>query len=196
MSHIKAMTDADASGEVAALYEADRGADCLVPNYTRAFGHRPEYMAAWKTLLGAIKKRMDPRRYELATFAAAKAIASSYCCLAQGSVLLNDFMSEAELLALAADHRDAGLSDLDVAIMDLAETVARDASTVSADQIGRLRRSGLDEGDICDVVAAAAARCFFSKYVDGVGAQADAKYSALSPELRQALIVGRAIAQA
>ena len=44
-----------------------------------------------------------------------------------------------------------------------------------------------------EVVAAAAARCFFSKALDGLGVQPDAKYAALEPRLREALTVGRPI---
>jgi len=45
------------------------------------------------------------------------------------------------------------------------------------------------------VVAAAAARCFFSKTLDALGAQADSAYAELDPELRQVLTVGRPIAE-
>lgn len=35
---------------------------------------------------------MDPRRYELATIAAARRLHSSYCTLAHGSVLIDKFL--------------------------------------------------------------------------------------------------------
>ena len=41
-------------------------------NLERAFAARPEAFAAWQQLNGAIKARMDLRRYELATLAAAR----------------------------------------------------------------------------------------------------------------------------
>ena len=44
------------------------------------------------------------------------------------------------------------------------------------------------------MVAAAAARCFFSKVLDGVGAQPDANYAELDAPLRETLTVGRPIA--
>jgi hypothetical protein len=47
-----------------------------------------------------------------------------------------------------------------------------------------------------DVVLAAAARCFFSKTLDALGVRADASYSELAPDLREALVVGRPIADA
>ncbi len=47
-----------------------------------------------------------------------------------------------------------------------------------------------------DVVLAAAARCFFSKTLDGLGVLPDASFRDLDPELREALVVGRPIADA
>jgi alkylhydroperoxidase family enzyme len=57
-------------------------------NYERAFAARPDVYRAWRELLTAIRANMDPRRYELATFAAAQRLRSSYCSLAHGSELL------------------------------------------------------------------------------------------------------------
>jgi hypothetical protein len=45
-----------------------------------------------------------------------------------------------------------------------------------------------------DVVLAAAARCFFSKTLDGVGARPDAEYVELDPAVREVLVLGRPIA--
>jgi hypothetical protein len=39
----------------------------VTTNYERAFAERPEVYAAWVQLNGAIKERMELRRYELAT---------------------------------------------------------------------------------------------------------------------------------
>ena len=44
------------------------------------------------------------------------------------------------------------------------------------------------------MVLAAAVRCFFSKVLDGLGAEPDGKYGQLDPALRDSLTVGRAIA--
>ena len=47
-----------------------------------------------------------------------------------------------------------------------------------------------------DVVLAAAARCFFSKVLDGIGVLPDASFRKLEPELQDVLVVGRPIAEA
>ena len=73
--------------------------------------------------------------------------------------------------------------------------MAGDATSISQSDIDRLHHLGFSDADIFDVVAAVAARCFFSTTLDALGAQADAAYSELEPELREALTVGRPIAQ-
>ena len=164
----------------------------MTTNLEFAFTERPEVYAAWQQLNGAIKARMDLRRYELATLAAARRLRSSYCCLAHGSVLLERFGEPVREIAL--DHRAAGLDELDVAIMDLAERVVDDATSIGDEDLQRLRDLGLSEAEIMDVVLAAAARCFFSKTLDALGVRPDAKYRELEPALLEVLVVGRPIA--
>jgi alkylhydroperoxidase family enzyme len=79
--------------------------------------------------------------------------------------------------------------------MELADKVAQDATSVTQADVDRLRDLGLTDGEILDVVVAAAARCFFSKTLDALGAQPDAKYSQLEQEVRNTLTVGRPIAR-
>src|SRR5438477_12254370 len=100
----------------------------MATNYERAFEPRPEVLAAWQQLNGAIKAGMDLRRYELATLAAARRLRSSYCCLAHGKVLRDRFGEP--VLEIAIDHRAAGLGEVDVAVMDLAEKVVDDAASI------------------------------------------------------------------
>lgn len=161
-------------------------------NYERAFEQRPEVYAAWVQLNTAIKERMDLRRYELATLAAARRLRSSYCCLAHGKVLLERF--EEPVVSIASDHRAAGLDEVDVAVMDLAERVVDDATSIGDDDLARLRELGLSETDIMDVVLAATARCFFSKTLDALGVLPDASFRELPEDVRDVLVVGRPIA--
>jgi uncharacterized peroxidase-related enzyme len=196
MTFIDTVPESDATGDVAQMYEADRATYGRLPNFTRAFSHRPGIYAAWRALSGEIKAGMDPRRYELATIAAARRLRSTYCVMAHGLVLLDNFVAPDELRAIVTDHRAAGLDAVDVAVMDLADKVADDAASVTEADIDALRAHGLSDTEIFDVVAAAAARCFFSKAVDGVGARADAVYAELEEPLRDALTVGRPIAEA
>ncbi|MDX6752409.1 hypothetical protein SH611_21620 [Geminicoccaceae bacterium 1502E] len=77
--------------------------------------------------------------------------------------------------------------------MRFAGKVAGDATSISEDDIHELRRHGLDDAQIFDVAAAAAARSFFSKTLDALGAQPDRGYKEMNEALRSALTVGRPI---
>ena len=165
----------------------------MTTNYERSYAERPEVLAAWAQLNGAIKEGMDLRRYELATLAAARRLRSSYCCLAHGTVLRERFGEPVREIAL--DHRAAGLDEVDVAVMDFAERVVDDAASISDADRQPLRDLGLSDTEIMDIALAAAARCFFSKTLDAMGVLPDAHYNELEPELREALVVGRPIAE-
>jgi alkylhydroperoxidase family enzyme len=164
----------------------------MTTNYERAFGEHEDVYAAWVQLNTAIKSHMDLRRYELATFAAAQRLTSSYCSLAHGSVLIDKF--DAPIVQIARDRTTADLSEIDLAVMTLAEKVVDDATAVGDRDKQPLRDLGLSDAEIMDVILAAAARCFFSKTLDGVGALPDASYAELDPELLDVLVVGKPIA--
>src|SRR5881398_3176579 len=100
----------------------------MTTNYERAFADRPDVYQAWVQLNGAIKAGMDERRYELATLAAARRLRSSYCSLAHGKVLLEQFGEPVR--EIAVDRRAAGLDEVDLAVMDLAERVVDDATSI------------------------------------------------------------------
>ena len=196
MAFIDTISPDAADGDVAAMYETDRAAWGFLPNFTRAYSHRPGVYAAWKGLNGAVKANMDERRYEIATLAAARRLRSSYCSLAHGRVLAR-LIPASVVQDIALGRPSPELDEVDMAVIDLADKVATDATTVTQADIERLRGLGLADAEILDVVLAAAARCFFSKVLDAVGCDPDADFADLiEPGLRDALTVGRPIAAA
>jgi uncharacterized peroxidase-related enzyme len=196
MPYIDTVGEGQATGAVAEMYETDRQVFGHLPNLTKAFSLRPDVYAAWRQLNGSVKSNMDLRRYELATLAAARRVRSSYCALAHGSVVLNnDFLSPEGVRAVIGGHDSPELDAVDAAVIDLADKVALDATSVTEADVDTLRSLGLSDADILDVVLAAALRCFFSKVLDGTGAEPDARFAQLDPEVRDALTVGRAIAE-
>lgn len=195
MTFIETVPEDGAPIQVAEQYAAARAAYGYLPNMVQAFSHRPAAFAAWQQLNGSIKADADLRRYELATIAAARRLRSSYCMLAHGAVLVDEYVEPEALREIAVDHRTAGLDEVDVAVMDLAEKVVDDATKVTEADFARLRGLGLADREIFDVILAAAARCFFSKVLDALGAEPDRELAALDPGLREALVVGRPISR-
>jgi alkylhydroperoxidase family enzyme len=85
------------------------------------------------------------------------------------------------------------VSDEEHAVQELARKVAADATAVTQADIDKLRAFGLTDDEVFDVVLAAAARCFFSKMLDGLGVAPDAEFRELPADVREPLTVGRPI---
>ncbi|MEP7193761.1 MAG: carboxymuconolactone decarboxylase family protein [Actinomycetota bacterium] len=193
MAFINGVTEDSATGQLAEQFAADRKSWGYLPNLATTFGIRPQVYQAWRQLNGAIKSSMDPRRYELVTVAAAVELRSSYCALAHGRVLAQGLMSDEEVIGLVTDPGSAGLAPVDRAVISLARKIVAGATDVGPEDIGALRDCGLGDEEIFDVIVAASSRCFFSKTLDATGTLPDAAFAELSPPLRDALTVGRAI---
>lgn len=194
MAFIRTIAEEEAPADVQQMYDRNLQSMGYIPNYSRVFSHRPKVMEMWGNMLGSIRENMDLRRYELVTLAAARALKSSYCMLAHGSVLRKHFYTPEQLAAIAADFQTAELTTAEVAMMAFAEQIARDATVITQEHIDGLREHGFSDAEIFDITAAATARCFFSKTLDALGAEPDEVYMALEDDLRRSLTVGRPIA--
>lgn len=193
MTFIHTIPEELAEGDVKKMY-AENSADFgYLPNYVQAFSLRPDVMAAWGQFLGTLSRDMDARRYELVTVAAARALHSSYCMLAHGSVMLQELFSPEQLTRIAQDYHTADLTPAEVAMMAYAEQIVLDATAVTQTNIDTLRKHGFTDTEIFDITTTAAARCFFSKTLDAFGAAPDEAFMSLDETLRQSLTVGRPI---
>ena len=193
MTFIQTIPEDQAGSDVKKMYEANKADFGYLPNYVQAFSLRPDVMAAWGQFLGTLNRNMDARRYELVTLAAARALHSSYCMLAHGTVMLQKLFSPEQLTRIAQDYQTADLTPAEVAMMAFAEQIVLDATAVTQAHIDLLRQHGFTDTDIFDITTTAAARCFFSKTLDTLGAVPDEAFMALDENLRQALTVGRPI---
>jgi uncharacterized peroxidase-related enzyme len=186
----------DAATEgLAGYYQQLRHGWGFLPNFAGAFSYRPDVAQAWNTLNTTIRNGMDRRRFELATIAAARALRSTYCTAAH-SMFLRDACSDEQTLHLIAQAPDGHLLDpQDRAIYQFAAKVATDAASVQQTDVDHLREVGLSDADIADVVYAAAARSFFTRVLDGLGAQLDLETArTLGDNLLPSMIVGRPVA--
>jgi uncharacterized peroxidase-related enzyme len=191
MAFIHTIPPDEASGPLAELYAAELQAGGAIDHGMQAFSLRPSAYAAWENLIISIRSNMDLRRYELVTIAAAGKLRCSYCMLAHGAVLQSRFFTAEQLEAIVQDYHHAGLEPAEVAMMAYAEKIILHAYKVTPEDIDELRAHGFSDTDILDIALAAAARSFFSKTLDAVGAEPDEKYRELLPELQHVLAVGR-----
>lgn len=195
MAFIETIPVEHAPDDVKAMYERQFLHYGYVPNYALVFCHRPEIMRLWAQLQSGIKRHMDKRRFELVTFAAAHALRSTLCSLAHGKAL-TEILSAADVIAIARGETPESLTDAEAAMLEFARKVARDASTVTAGDVERLKALGFTDAEVFDIAATAAARAFWTKVIESLGVEADAPFHAMDPELTGALTVGRPLAAA
>ncbi len=193
MTFLKTISDDEATGEVAAIYQCQRETAGCVPDSTRVLTTRPDVLVAYTRFLETIRGgfTLPMRDWRLISLVAARHIPSTYCSLAYGKSLLGDLDSPEAVLAVQRDFRHAGLSARDVAMLDYAEKVTLDAASVGQADIDRLRGHGFSDEQISDIALCAAFRNFISRFFDAVGAAPDDEYRSLDPAFRDALCVGR-----
>lgn len=189
---IQTVPEVEAEGALAEIYRRDRERWGFLPGFTRLFSLHPDAYQGWLQLITAIRGQMDLRRCELATLAAARVLRSNYCTVAHGKILRDRFLGAETVRRAVQDHHDAGLDEVEVAVMDFAAQVARNATSVTAADVERLKALGLSDRDVLDVVLTVAARCFFATVLEALGASPDPELvNPLEPELREALLVNR-----
>lgn len=191
---IETTAESTADGELAQWYRSQRESWGFLPDYAGCFSTRPDVAKAWTELNLTIRGGMERRRFEIATIASARALRSTYCTVAHAS-FLRDVCADGETvqaLALAPDGNT--LSEQDSAVYAFATKVARDASAIEQGDVDALREVGLSDADVADVVLAVAARAFFTKVLDGLGARLDrATAETFDPDVLEPMVVGRLV---
>jgi len=191
MTFIKTISEEQAENLVLEQYQAALKTTSYILNYIKTFSIQPEVYDAWTKLIGAIRSKMRMRRYELVTFAAAMSLECTYCMLAHGAILRKNFFSADELMAIVKDFHNAGLSIEEVTLMSFAQKIIQNAHQITVSDMDEIRKLGLNDDEILDVVLATTARSFFSKTLDALDTKPDEIYTDLEPELIQVLALGR-----
>lgn len=185
-----------ASGALAEFYHQQTSAWGFLPNFAQAFSTRPEVARAWSLLNKTVRDGMDRRRFEIATIGAARALRSTYCTAAHSKFLRDECGDEPTMTAIAEDPSGAGLGEQDRAVYNFAAQVAVDASSIQQKDVDALRELGLTDADVADIVFAAAARSFFTRVLDGLGARLDVQTAeTFAADILASMVVGRPVAE-
>jgi uncharacterized peroxidase-related enzyme len=192
MAFIETIPPEAADAVVTAMYQRQQRAWGYIPNYAKAFSHRPEVLARWGQLLAEIRRPMDKRRFELITFTTAYDLGNSACALAHGKAL-REFFTDEQIRAIAENRCDGILDAAEQAMVTFARQTVNDAPRTTAGQVAALRQHGYQDAEIFDIAATAAGRAFFAKLLDALGVLPDSPFVALDESLRRALTVGRPI---
>ena len=180
---IETIAETEAEGKLREIYDGDQKSLGYVPNHAKVFSLRPEVLEAWRTLQVSIRKNLRLRYYELITFAAAMALDCRYCLLAHGTILMKNGVSVDQLRRILINFHDAGLEKDEIAMMEFAQKIIRNANEISQTDIDALRELDFNDVEILDITLAATMRSFASKTFDAMGAKPDAVYDGLEQQL-------------
>ncbi len=189
---IKTVEPSEATGEIAALYEAEIRSMGQVMQATQCWSARPDVIAPIENLLHQIRDgfSLGLLNFRLITFVVAGDVPSSYCSHVYFRSLSGE-LGRDRVLAIRKDYRNAGLSDQQVEMLAYAQQITRDASRITEADIQRLRDVGLADVNIADIALAASFRNFMSRYFDAVGATVEPEFLDDDPAVRQMMAVGR-----
>ena len=184
---IQTTSEAEAHGKLREIYEGDQKNLVYVPTYARVFSLRPDVLEAWRAFQGSIRKNLRLRQYELVTLAAAMTLKCRYCLLAHGSILIKSGIRLDQLRLILTNFNDAGLEPSEVAMMDFAQKIIRNANEITQADIDLLRTMHIGDAEILDITLTATMRSFASKTFDALGAGPDAVYEELEHQLSDLL---------
>jgi alkylhydroperoxidase family enzyme len=100
-------------------------------------------------------------------------------------------MTSEQVQAVVRDYRNANLDPTEVAVCAFAEKITLNAYKVTSEDVDALRALGLSDPEVLDIAIAVGFRSMYSKVLDTVGAEPDAKYSQLDSDLLESLAIGR-----
>jgi uncharacterized peroxidase-related enzyme len=192
---LETIAETEATGRVAELYQGQKAQNGFVMEATQCWTARPDLLPIYQEFFDKIRAgfSLGAREWRLITLIAAKHVPSTYCSHVYSRQVIADLGSREAVLAVHHDFRSAGLSAKDVEMLAYAETIAKDASRVTEEQIGRLRSVGFTDVQICDIALCAAFRCFVSRFFDAVGARTEPVFIDADADFRRAMTVGRGI---
>jgi uncharacterized peroxidase-related enzyme len=165
MSRISRLERNDVTPEMAALYDkvfAQRG---NVPNMFRVMAHRPEIFSTMQAHFSAVLSTgtVPTQLKELIIVRTSQVNETPYC-LASHTILARNLGWTAEQLAHLADWpRREDFTPAEKAALRLAETVTRNANSVSDEQFAELR-GFYSEGEIVELLCTIGLFNYFNRF--------------------------------
>jgi uncharacterized peroxidase-related enzyme len=169
MSRISRMDRSKVSADVAALFDkvfAQRG---NVPNMFRVMAHRPEIFATMQAHFAAVLNTgtVSIRLKELIIVRTSQVNETPYCLSSHTKLARSLGWSDDQLAHLADWSGRGDFTPAEKAALRLAETVTRDAHTLSDEQFAELR-SFYSEGEIVELLCAIGLFNYFNRFNDAL----------------------------
>ena len=175
MSFVKPVTEQEASGETAHIFDELRKGWGKVPNWFQSQGARPDVMKAEISMFesifsdGALPRKLK----EQIGVVVAGLNHSSYCVAIHSDVLHKFGLSRAESRTLAVNYPGAQVSEPEMALFRFAEKLTRQTDSIDEADAAELRRHGWNDAQILEAVLAIAMMNFANRISAGLGLMVD-----------------------
>jgi uncharacterized peroxidase-related enzyme len=169
MSRISRLDRNEVTPEIAALYDkvfAQRG---NVPNMFRVMAHRPEIFSTMQAHFGAVLNTgtVSTKLKELIIVRTSQVNETPYCLASHTTLAKRLGWTDEQLAHLAEWPRRGDFTPAEKAALRLAETVTRDAHSVSDEQFAELR-GFYSEGEIVELLCAIGLFNYFNRFNDAL----------------------------
>jgi uncharacterized peroxidase-related enzyme len=165
MSRISRLDRSQVAPEIAALYDKAFALRGNVPNMFRVMAHRPEIFATMQAHFAAVLSTgtVSTRLKELLIVRTSQVNETPYC-LASHTILAKNLGWTDDQLAHLAEwpHRE-DFTPAEKAALRLAESVTRDANSITDEQFAELR-SFYSEGEIVELLCAIGLFNYFNRF--------------------------------
>jgi len=163
-------------GEGFAPFVAFRESLGFIPNLFRAQTLLPRVIEAEAGIAAAVLLKpsaLTRAQKESILLTVAAANENAYCVTAHTQLLRTLGVSERRIERMTVDHRDAGLSEADTALLDFALILSQEPTLVAHDDVETLRRHGFTDEQILEAVLMAALTNFLCTLAVGLDVAPD-----------------------
>jgi uncharacterized peroxidase-related enzyme len=168
---VGAVKPADAPDDIKRLLEATRLTDGVIPNLARVIATSPAVLQGFTQLMTSLSTgKLDARLREQIALVVSEANRSQYCLSVHTSRGADAGLQEAEL----ANSRLAISSDPKVeAVLRFARTLVDDRGELADGDIAALRRAGLADDEIVEIIGNVLATTFTNYFTKALQVEID-----------------------
>ncbi|WP_239340420.1 carboxymuconolactone decarboxylase family protein [Frankia sp. CiP3] len=180
MAFVKLLTEADAPPEVEPIFGAVAEQYGFVPNILRALGLCPDLLAAFVPFWAQVysSPTIGPRLRALAALGTAKAQDCTYCVAHMTASARRAGVAEQEICAIGNPVDEKAVFDpREALILELADTLTRDADGTTDQMRARLREHFTDS-EIVNIVVAIGTYNFTSRVLKSLSIEVEDVFTA------------------
>lgn len=174
--------DEHVPGSLRGLFDKARASLGFVPNVFRSYAFRPERLSAWFAHYRQLHEpspNLSAADREMISVVVSAANRCLYCLVAHGAQLRSELDDAVTGDRVAFDWRRAGLAERQTAICAFAEKLTLTPVECSPADLALLRRLGLTDEEVWDVVEIASMYNFTNRMSMATGIRANVGYHSL-----------------